>query len=83
MSACPLNKYKNILGIPSQGIHQYRFLDTAVADYIMTIMLSCLFTYISKIPLVLTTIICFILGIILHIIFGVETNTLTCLGIKC
>ena len=52
MSVCPLNKYKNILGIPSQGIHQYRFLDTAVADYIMTIMLSCLFAYISKIPLV-------------------------------
>lgn len=81
MSACPLNKYKNILGIPSQGIHQYRFLDTAVADYDYNVILS-VYIYIKNTSC-FNNYNLFILGIILHIIFGVETNTLTYLGIKC
>ena len=40
-------------------------------------------TYMTKIPLVLTTIGILILGIIMHYLFGVETNTLKYLGITC
>jgi|TARA_Y100000389_G_scaffold195060_1_gene225897 hypothetical protein len=83
MNVCPLKKYKDILGIPRKGAHSLRLLDTAVVDYILTILLAILITYITTIPLVITTIISFILGIILHIIFGVETNTVKFLGIKC
>lgn len=83
MSLCPLSNYKTILGKINEGVHKYRFLDTAVVDYVLTIILSCVTTWFSNIPLVLTTIAWFIIGILLHIIFGVETNTLKYLGINC
>ena len=80
---CPFSKYRNIFGIPGKGVHKYQFLDTAIVDYVLTIILAALVTYFSKIPLVLTTIFIFITGIILHILFGVQTSTLKYLGIKC
>lgn len=83
MNICPFSKYKNILGIIEKGVHKYRFLNTAIIDYILTIITACITTYFSKIPLVLTTIMWLILGIILHILFGVQTNTLKYLGIIC
>ena len=83
MNICPFSKYKNILGIIEKGVHKYRFLNTAIIDYILTIITACITTYFSKIPLVLTTIMWLVLGIILHILFGVQTNTLKYLGIIC
>lgn len=83
MNFCIFEKYKNILGKPGQGLHKYRFLNTAIVDYIMTIIGAIILTAIFKIPLVLTTIGLFILSIILHIIFGVETNVTKYLGISC
>ena len=80
---CPFQKYKHILGIPGKGPHKYRFLNCAMVDYILTICLAILLTVISNVPLVLTTIFSFIIGIILHILFGVPTNTTNYLGIKC
>lgn len=53
-----------LFGIPKTGIHKYRFLnDTAFLDYVITIIAACITTYITSIPLVLTTIIWFISGI--------------------
>ena len=70
-----LQKYKNIFGEPGTGIHQYRFMDTAIADYILAIILAIAITYITKIPLVITTILSLLLGIIAHLLFEVETGT--------
>lgn len=83
MNICPFSKYKNSLGIIGKGIHKYRFINTAIIDYILTILVACITTYFSNIPLVLTTIMWLVIGIILHILFGVQTNTLTYLGIIC
>jgi hypothetical protein len=83
MDICPFSKYKNILGIIGKGIHKYRFQNTAIMDYIFTIILAFITTYFSNIPLVLTTIMWLVLGIIFHILFGVKTNTLKYLGISC
>jgi hypothetical protein len=83
MNVCPFSKYKNFLGIPLQGIHKYRFLDVAIVDYILTIVLSGITANFTNIPLVLTTIMWLIISIILHTLFGVETNTLKYLGIIC
>ena len=80
---CPLSKYKNVLGIPGKGAHKYQFLNTAIVDYILTIIIACFTTYLLDIPLVLTTISWFVMAIILHILFGVETSTLKYMGIKC
>jgi len=81
--SCSLKKFSDIFGKPRTGIHSYRFLDTAIVDYIGTILFAIIFTKITKVPLVLSTILMFVLGIILHSIFGVQTNTLTYLGISC
>jgi uncharacterized membrane protein YcaP (DUF421 family) len=70
--SCP---YKYALGIPGKGIHQYRFLDTAILDYIGSILIAMIITKLTKIPLVLTTIGVFVLGIILHMIFCLKTGT--------
>ncbi len=69
-------KYKNIFGIPGEGIHRYRFLNTAIVDFIGAIILACLITYVSDIPLVLTTKGVLELGLLLHVLFGVETSSI-------
>jgi len=83
MNICPFSKYKNFLGSPLKGIHSYRFQDVAIIDYILTIVIAFITTFFTKIPLVLATIGWFIIGIILHIMFGVETNTSKYLGMVC
>ena len=80
---CIFKKYKNVLGVPKEGVHKLRFLDTALNDYIGTILLAIMLTFFTKIPLVLSTIMLFIVGEILHYLFGVETNTLKYLNISC
>ena len=37
---CPFSRYKNLLGTPNEGVHQYRFLNTAIVDYILALLLS-------------------------------------------
>ena len=69
-----LCKYKNLLGIPKKGIHLYRFFDLAIFDVIMTIILAIFISYFFKIPFAYTSILLFILGIILHRLFCVRTS---------
>jgi len=83
MRTCIFSKYSDIFGKPNAGVHQYRILDTAIFDYIGTIAIAMLITYFSGIPLVITTISAFIIGIILHILFGVSTNAVKYLNLGC
>ena len=69
-----LCKYKNILGIPGQGPHSYRIFNIAIVDVILTIILAFIISYIFKISFVKTSIILFILGILLHRLFCVRTT---------
>ena len=80
---CIFKEYKNIFGIPRTGVHSLRILDAPVVDHICTILLAMFITYFSKIPLELTIIVCYIIGILGHYLFGVPTNTLDYLNIKC
>jgi len=81
---CIFSEYKNFFGKLGTGPHKYRFLnDTAILDYLIAIGFAMFVTWMTKIPLVLTTIFVLISGIILHYLFGVPTNTLKYLGIKC
>ena len=72
MSLCA---YKYLVGFPGKGVHSYRFLDTAIVDYIFSILLAMIITKLTKIPLVLTTIGVLVLGIILHFAFCMKTGT--------
>jgi uncharacterized membrane protein len=85
MNFCPLSQYSDILGVPGKGIHKYKFLGTAILDYIGGILLAIFITFVSKnkFPLVMSTISVLIGAEILHMLFGVPTNTLKFLGIDC
>jgi len=81
--SCPFKLYKDLLGIPDKGVHKYKFLNTAIVDYVFTLIGACITTYLTTMPLPLTTILWFIMGIVSHILFGVDTASLKFLGIKC
>ena len=70
--SCP---YKYALGVPGQGVHSYRFLGGALFDYVATIIGAMVLSKVTGIPLVLTTIGLFVLGIILHMAFCLRTGT--------
>ncbi len=75
---CP---YRDLFGKPGTGVHAYRFLDIAIFDYIATIFLSVVVTKLTGIPIVITTIAMFVLGIVLHALVGVNTNSVRFLGL--
>lgn len=81
--SCPFSKYKNFFGKPNTGVHSYRFLNTAIVDYLLSIVLAIFITYLTSIPLVLTTISILLLGIILHALFGVNTNSVKFFKLNC
>ena len=81
--SCPFKKYSGIFGIPNEGVHKYRLLDVALVDYALTILLAILLSKLTKIPLVISTIITFVLGIILHMLFDINTSAVKYLGIGC
>lgn len=69
-----LCKFKNILGEPKKGIHKYRFLSLAIVDVVFTILGGFLLAIIFKTKFLDTTISLFLLGIILHRLFCVNTT---------
>lgn len=69
-----LCKYKNALGEPKKGIHSYRFLGMAIMDVIMTIIGAFLISYFSGVHFVYTVVGLFLLGIVLHRMFCVDTT---------
>ena len=75
--SCPFSckKLKELAGNPGEGVHKARLNDAALFDYIGTIVLAVLISKFAKTPLVLTTIILFILGEILHMMCGIKTST--------
>lgn len=77
-----LCKYKNIFGVPGQGFHSMRLLDVAMFDYVGTILLAVIVSKFTKIPLVLSTILMFVLGLVLHWVFCVPTSALKFLGVR-
>ena len=80
---CPFSKYRTIFGNQNEGVHNIRFLDVAAIDYFLSILGAIVISFFTKIPLVLTTIIVLVLGIILHMLFGINTSAVKYLGLNC
>jgi len=71
---CPFREFKEIFGKPNEGVHSYRFLNLAIVDVIGTIIIAFIIAKIFNLNALLTIIIAFILGIILHRLFCVNTT---------
>jgi hypothetical protein len=69
-----LCKYKNILGKPGTGVHSYRFMNIAIVDVLLTLLLAFVISYYTKYSFLYVSIILFILGIIMHRLFCVRTT---------
>ena len=69
-----LYKYKNILGKPGTGVHSYRFMNIAIVDVLLTLLLAFVISYYTKYSFLYVSIILFILGIIMHRLFCVRTT---------
>ncbi len=67
-------EYKDIFGKPNTGAHSYRVGNIAIVDVIFTIIGAYVLNYFLKIGLLKVTIILFILGIIMHKLFCVDTT---------
>jgi len=65
--------YKNALGIPGKGVHFHVF-GIAIMDVIMTIIGAGILSYIFKWNFLITLIILFLTGIVLHRLFCVKTT---------
>jgi hypothetical protein len=50
--------------------------NTVLFDYASTIIGSVLISYMSKVPLVIITVVAFVIGEVVHYLFGIQTNTL-------
>ena len=80
MSYIDFSQYRNIFGEPGKGLHQYKFKGTSLVDYGLTILGAFIVTYYTDIPLVITTIVLLILGILFHSLFRIRTQALKFLG---
>jgi len=83
MTFCPFVKFNKIFGSPGKGVHSFRLLNSALVDYVLTLLGAILLAYLTNIPLVLTTIGLLLLGIILHVLFGIPTEAVKYLGLTC
>lgn len=69
-----LCKYKNLIGMPNEGIHSYRLFNLAIVDVITTIIIAIIISYFFKISFVFTCVVLFIFGIIVHRLFCVRST---------
>ncbi len=74
-------QHKDIFGKMGEGFHRTRILDAAAGDYFGTILLAIIFAKFTKIPLVISTILMFVLGIVGHWLFCVPTGAVKFLGL--
>jgi hypothetical protein len=77
--SCP---YATALGIRGQGVHSSRILGLALNDIIATIVVAIITSYVFNISFLYSLIGWFILGEVLHIVFGVDTAFLELIGLK-
>jgi hypothetical protein len=76
------HSYAFIFGKPGEGAHSRRFFGFAFVDLIGTVLLAILVTYIWDVPLWKSIVGMFILGEVLHYLFGSQTAFLTTLGVR-
>ena len=79
---CP---YANALGIPGQGVHSKRIFGLALFDILATMVLALVTAYFLQISFLKSFISWFIIGEVLHYMFGTPTAFLAMIGMtpKC
>ena len=66
--------FKNIFGKPKEGVHSLRFMNIAIVDFLLTILLSVFIAKKFNINIFAVVLSIFLLGIAIHRIFCVKTT---------
>lgn len=74
---CP---YAHVLGIPGEGVHSTRVFGLALFDIVATVILAVLVAYVCRIAVWKSLLFWFVVGEILHYLFGTKTAFLTMIG---
>jgi hypothetical protein len=77
--SCP---YSTALGVRGQGVHSSRIIGFALNDIIATVVLAIITSMIFNVSFLYSLIGWFVLGEVLHILFGVDTAFLEIIGLK-
>ena len=69
-------KFKDMFGKPNEGLHKYRFLGIAIIDFVLTIIIALLLTWLfgwrwQKFIFIFIALM--VLAILLHKLFCVDT----------
>lgn len=67
-------KYRNIFGKPGEGFHSIRVLDVAILDVIGTLLVAIVVSKAFGVNFLLTTATMFVLAILVHRMFCVNTK---------
>ena len=80
--SCP---HANMFGTPGQGFHATRLGPIALYDTLGTIAIALLTSWLFKIPLLWSVLGWFVLGEVLHYVYGTQTAFLRLIGLtpKC
>jgi len=76
---CP---YANILGTPGQGVHAARIFGFALNDTWMTVVAALITSFLFNITWWKSLIAWFVVGELLHVLFGVNSTFTKMLGIN-
>lgn len=77
--SCP---YANILGEPNTGVHSIRVLGIALVDTVLTVLAAYVIAKAYKINFWYSFVGLFVLGEVLHYIFGVNTAFLRMINLS-
>jgi hypothetical protein len=77
--SCP---FKFALGVPGEGVHAPRLFGLAIVDIIATVLVAGLTAWLTKSNYILNLIFWFVLGEILHFMFGTPTAFLKMIGME-
>lgn len=64
-----LCQYKNIFGVPGQGLHRYRIFGVALVDLLLTVIVAYFIGDFWK-----SLIILLLLSVLVHLLFCVDTT---------
>lgn len=71
---CSFKEFSEIFGRPNEGAHSYRFMNLAIVDVVGTIIGAFIIAKLFNWNFFLTLLILFLIGIILHRLFCVNTT---------
>ena len=74
-------KSKDIFGKPGTGFHKLHVGGVAIGDFLLTLVLAWITSYVSEIPLTITVIGWLVIAVVFHKIFCVETSVTKYLNI--